>query len=481
VSHHIEGVKLYSFAPIKAPNYRVYVVENATVNPNTRVLPILSKIVKYFKYPLESNIKLKIKSSNLAKLNPERLSYLVYLLSDIVVPLYLSKYESHSQALIAFTENIEEGSAIIHCVALITKKDVKSISKRPTIFIAIVKNNDKKSDRIQINSLYKMVWLYLSQALKMNKNVEVSYAPIRTYAVLISFESKSEESRYIEVTIPELHESIRVKIPIRPSAWVLEDLPPKLREELDTIVIKPITQNATYAPRGILITGPPGVGKSVTAEVIAAALNLKIIELRPSMYRSMWYGLTEKILENVLKTIRSRKNALVLIDDADFLVGRHVSIHETHVSEVTILLRYLQEPSRPLTILTTNTPELLDSALIRPGRVDVVVVMGYPDKKLRKQIAMKSAKRYEITLPTELLDTVANITRWFSNAEIDALIRLAASKGEGRITEESLLWARSRFNINEQLRASIQNQLRWFGEQFQGITIKYVSNDSEII
>ncbi|MEM3979998.1 MAG: ATP-binding protein, partial [Ignisphaera sp.] len=458
MSHHIEGVKFYSFVPVKAPAYRVYVVENVAVNPNTRVLSILSKIVKYFKYPLEANIKLKIKSSNIAKLNPEQLSYLVYLLSDIVVPFYLNKYESHSQALIGFAENIGDGSTIIHCVALITKKDIKSISRRPTIFVAIVKNNNKNTDIVQVSSLYKMTWLYLSQMFKMNKNIDVSYIPMKTYTVLISFESKSEESRYIEVTIPELHESIKVRIPIRPSAWTLEDLPPKLREELDTIVIRPITQNTAYAPKGILITGPPGVGKSVTAEVIAAALRLNIIELRPTMYRSMWYGLTEKILENVLKTIRSRKNALVLVDDADFLVGRHVSVHETHVSEVTILLRYLQEPSRPLTILTTNAPELLDSALIRPGRIDVIVIMGYPDKELRKQIALKNAKRYGITLPTELLDTVANITRWFSNAEIDALIRLAASKGEGKITEESLFWARNRFNINEQLRSTIQNQ-----------------------
>lgn len=481
MSHHIEGVKVYSFTPIKAPGYKVYAVENITVVPNTKVLPVLSRIVKYFRYPLETNIRLKIKSSQLLKINPEKLAYLVYLLSDIVVPLYLSRYESHSQVLIAFLENLKDGGTIVHCVALITKKDVKVFSRRPTIFIAIVRNPDQGSEVLQVSNLYKISWLYLSQILKVNKNIDIPYIPLRTYTVLILFESKTEDDKYIEVTVPELHESVRVKIPIKPAEWTLEDLPPKLRGDLETIVIKPIASGASYAPRGILITGPPGVGKSVTAEVIASALKLKIIELRPSLYRSMWYGLTEKILENVLKAIKTRRNALVLMDDADFLVGRHVSIHETHVSEVTILLRYLQEQFRPLTILTTNAPELLDSALIRPGRIDVVIVMGYPDKEFRKQIAMRSAKKYGLTLSPELLDTIANITRWFTNAEIDALLRLAASKGEGKITEEALLWARSRFNINEQLRASIQNQLRWFGEQYQGIIVKYVVNDSEII
>jgi hypothetical protein len=481
VSHHIEGIKFYSFTPIKAPGYKVYAVENITVMPNTKVLPVLSKIVKYFRYPLETNIRLKIKSSHLLKASPDRLAYLVYLLSDIVIPLYLNKYEDHSQALIAFLENLKEGGTIIHCVALITKKDTKIVSRRPTIFIAIVKNTDQGFEISQIGNLYKMVWLYLSQVLKMNKNIEIPYIPMRTYTILIVFEGKTEDDKYIEVAVPELHESIRVKIPVKPPEWTLNDLPSKLKEDLDAIVIKPVSSNASYAPRGILITGPPGVGKSVTAEVIASALKLKIIELRPSLYRSMWYGLTEKILENLLKVIKTRKNALVLIDDADFLVGRHISIHETHVSEVTILLRYLQESSRPLTILTTNAPELLDSALIRPGRIDVVVIMGYPDREFRKQIALRSAKRYGITLSSELLETVASITRWFTNAEVDALIRLAASKGTGSISDETLLWARSRFNINEQLRASIQNQLKWFGEQYQGITIKYVANENEIM
>lgn len=479
MSHHIESVKFYSFTPMKMLNQKVYMVESRPSAPNIRALSLLSKIAKYFRFPLETNIKLKVRSSQIHKLNPENLSYLVYLLSDTVLPLYLNRYDSQSQALVAFIELMDNGN-IIYSVALITKKDSKNIIRKPTLFIPIVRSTNKPVDIVQINSLYKMSWLYLAQVLKIYKNIDASSPPPRTYTILITFEGKTED-KYIEVSIPELHEPIKIKIPIKPPIWSLDDLPPRIREDVDTIIIKPVMSDASYAPRGILITGPPGVGKSVTAEVIASALKLKIIELRPSMYRSMWYGLTEKILEGILKSVKSRKGSLVLLDDADFLVGRHVSLHETHVSEITILLRYLQDPVRPLTILTTNAPELLDHALVRPGRIDVVIIMGYPDKEFRKQIAIKSAKRYGISLAQNLLDTIANTTRWFSNAEIDAFIRLAASKGEGKLSEESIMWARQRFNINEQLRASVQNQLRWFGEQFQGITIKYVPNESEII
>lgn len=492
MSHHIGSAKIFSFTPIKMSSHKVYVVETIPSIPNTRVFPILSKISKYFRSPLEANIKLRIRNSRTSNIESEKLSYIVHLLSATVLPLYLNKYEPYSQAIVAYVEYSKENDGIIHNAALITRKDFKNITKRVTLFVALVKSDEKQIDVtkhvdttkqvniIQVNNLFKMVWFYLSQALKL-RGIDVPTPYFRTQTFLIIFENKREEDKYIEISIPEFHENMKIKIPIRLSTWSLEDLPLKLKNELETVIIKPVAKAAPYAPRGILITGPPGVGKSVTAEIIASSLKLKMIELRPSIYRSMWYGLTEKILDSILKEIKHRKNSLILLDDADFLVGRHVSFHETHISEITILLRYLQDESRPLTVLTTNVPELLDPALVRPGRIDVVVVMGYPDKEFRKQIALKSTKRYGIDLNPDLLEVIAKLSRWFSNAEVEALIRLAASKGEGNITEESILWARQRFNINEQMRSSIQNQLKWFGEQFQGIAIKYIPSDNEII
>jgi SpoVK/Ycf46/Vps4 family AAA+-type ATPase len=126
-------------------------------------------------------------------------------------------------------------------------------------------------------------------------------------------------------------------------------------------------------------------------------------------------------------------------------------------------------------------PEILDPALIRPGRIDVVILMGYPDREFRKYIAMRSAKRYGIQLEPEKAELIASLTRWFTHAEIDALVRLAASKGEGKIDEESIMWARQQFVINESMRKAIQDRLRWFAENFQGITIKYVASEAEIV
>ncbi len=483
VSHSLSHLKVYSITPPKYQRYRVLLVEPYETVPHYLSIQIASRASKYLYKPVEANIELRIRSSVFKNTIPLKLAYAVYPIAIFALPFFLANYEPNWQGLVAYVD-YSNGEANIYSVALVVKRGSRIGVPRPTIFVAIVNDpQNKLSDRKEIDTLFKLVWRFTISTLRTYARstivVDTIQTPRRRFTILVRLLPK-RELEYLEVRVPEAHDIITLKIPVRSPEWAPEDVPYKLRDDLTTIVIKPLAQSANYAPRGILITGPPGVGKTVTAEAIASALNLRIAEIRPSLYRSMWYGMTEKLLEHTLRTLKKRSDIMVLLDDVDFLLGRHVSIHETHVSEITILLRYLQEPQRPLIVMTTNAPELLDSAIIRPGRIDVVIVMGYPDREMRKAIAMKSAKRYGIELDEQILDTIVRITRWFTNAEIDALIRLAASKGDGKITEESLMWARQKFNINERWRKSLQEQLRWFGENFQGILIKYVPKESEV-
>ncbi|MEL9939495.1 MAG: ATP-binding protein [Ignisphaera sp.] len=481
MSHNIEHIRLVTFTPIKLSEYKVAVLETTPVKANLKVVSLANIISKNLSKPINVNIKHVIKSKNFMKLGDEELSYVVYLMAASSVPLYLYNFDPQLQCIISYISLPKDGVPTLHTVALVTRKNFKNIGKRQTFFIVIAKTMEKNISMNMVRQFYKMSWNLIAYKLRGIAGNDVdSVPPQRVYTLLVQL-TLEKESDVVEVAIPEFNEAIKVRIPIRKPEWSLNDMPPKLRNDIETIIVKPILNKASYAPRGILITGPPGVGKTVSAEAISSALKTRIVELRPSTYRSMWYGLTEKILEETLQAVKRKSNVTVLLDDVDFLVGRHIAIHETHVSEITIFLRFLQSEQRPLVILTTNTPELLDPALIRPGRIDVVMLMGYPDREFRKYIAIKSARRYGLELKTEVLDIIADSTRWFTHAEIDALIRLAASKSEGNINEDAVMWARQRFAINESIRKSIQDRLRWFGEQFQGITIKYVPNDNEII
>ncbi|RLG86446.1 MAG: hypothetical protein DRO39_03155 [Thermoprotei archaeon] len=290
-----------------------------------------------------------------------------------------------------------------------------------------------------------------------------------------------EESDIIKVRIREDYgKPVVIRIPVQKPMWNLNDLPPKLREEFELLVVDPIRSKAMYAPRGMLIVGPPGVGKSVTAEALAHALSRKLVRLMPSSYRSMWYGMTEKTLFKIFGILKRREDIVILVDDADFLVQRMQAIHEAYIAEVNVWLNILQDQTRPFTVMTTNVPDIIDRALIRPGRLDVVVVMGFPDREMRRQIALRAIKRYGVSVKPEVVDEIVRISRWFNAAEVDALVRMAASKGRGRITSESLEWARRKFKVNESERRFIQENLQWYGERIPGLVVSYVPREHEI-
>jgi hypothetical protein len=305
----------------------------------------------------------------------------------------------------------------------------------------------------------------------------ISRVPI---AIYILRTAERGEGEGVEVVIREGMESFVVKLPTRNPEWSLSMFPEKLVSDLETIVVKPIKLGYSFAPKGIILMGPPGVGKSVLAEAIAQSLGKKVIDLKPSIYRSMWYGMTEKILDKILRSIVKRTDIALVIDDAEFLVSRTMAVHEVHVSEISLILSFLQKPVRPLTILTSNSPTLIDPAILRPGRIDVAVVMGYPDREARKIIIENLLKKYGAQVSEDLKESLVTATRWMSNAEIDALIRMALSKGDGKITAETIEWARRRFRIDYNVRASEHQFMRWSTSHMPGLVITYIPQDHEI-
>ncbi|HDN75553.1 MAG TPA: ATP-binding protein, partial [Acidilobales archaeon] len=259
------------------------------------------------------------------------------------------------------------------------------------------------------------------------------------------------------------------------------DLPSKIIEDIEVAIINPIKRGMPFAARGAFITGPPGVGKSVMAEALASALGLKVVELRPQAYRSMWYGATEKMLNAIFQqVIKRRKEIALIIDDAEFISSRKYTIHEAHISEISTVLYHLQRPDRPFTILTANNPDLIDPAILRPGRIDVMMVLGYPDRDMRRKAILRHISRYKIKVSSEIIDKIVDITRWYSLAEVEAFIRLAAGKGDGKITEVEVEWTRRKFNISPSERASMQEYLRWWASKVQGVVITYIPSETEI-
>jgi len=298
---------------------------------------------------------------------------------------------------------------------------------------------------------------------------------------LIAVARGSDVLDEIKAVVSDGTEYRELKIPVRTPQWTIEDLPRQIVEDIKITIVEPAKRGLPFAAKGAFIIGPPGVGKTVMAEALASALDLKLVELRPSTYRSMWYGATEKTLNVIFQQLnKRRKKVILVIDDAEFLMARGFSFHEAHITEVSTVLYHLQRDDRPFTVLTANYPELIDPALIRPCRIDVVIILGYPDQEVRRKALLRHLKNYRIEYSEEVLERLVEVTRWFSLAEINAIVRLAAGKGRGRIGEAEVEWAKKKFNIDVSYRRSMQDHLRWWARKMQGIIIPYIPPEEVI-
>jgi len=338
----------------------------------------------------------------------------------------------------------------------------------------------KRETSIILKKLWRSVIKELSQVDPKYLDLKyVNFLPPLSVIALVTYPERIEEIKAVVSDGGDLKE---IRIPVRKPEWSLNDLPSKIIDDILTSIINPVKKGLPFATKGAIITGPPGVGKSVMAEALSNALGLKVIELRPQNYRSMWYGTTEKMLNAIFKQIIKKRHYLALvIDDAEFISSRKYTVHEAHVSEISTILYHLQRPDRPFTILTANNPELIDPAILRPGRIDVTIVMGYPDREMRRKAIIRNSSRHKIKFRNEdLINKLADLSKWFTLAEVDAFLRLAASKGNGIVSKDEIEWAKRKFNVSITDRMSMQDYLRWWSKKTQGIVITYIPSQSEI-
>ncbi len=168
------------------------------------------------------------------------------------------------------------------------------------------------------------------------------------------------------------------------SIYDMEDVKKRLLEIVDWV-------NARNKPYGLILFGPPGTGKTAIAKALANKLGWKYMELRARDVMSKWYGESEFLLESFFDEIPLVAPVVVLIDEIDgFGMSREGELHEVTHRLVNIMLTRLQELHesnvKAIIIATTNLPQELDEALLRPGRFDEVIYVKLPDENARKEI-----------------------------------------------------------------------------------------------
>jgi transitional endoplasmic reticulum ATPase len=184
------------------------------------------------------------------------------------------------------------------------------------------------------------------------------------------------------------------------------------------------------APKGILLYGPPGTGKTMLAKAVANESEANFITVKGSALLSKWYGESEKRVEEIFKKARQVAPSIIFLDELDALVPvRGGGAGEPHVTErvVNQLLSEmdgLEELRGVVVIGATNRPDIIDPALLRPGRFDELILAPVPDLESRRKIFEVHLKKAPLADDINLEELIS-LTDQYTGADIAAVVRKA--------------------------------------------------------
>ena len=211
----------------------------------------------------------------------------------------------------------------------------------------------------------------------------------------------------------------------------------ELKDELREAVEWPVKHKEAYdyvdveAPKGVLLYGPPGTGKTLIAKALAKMTESNFISIKGPELLSKWVGESEKGVREIFRKARQAAPCIIFLDEVDALVPRRGSgssdshVTENIVSQILTEIDGLEELHNVLIIGATNRLDIVDEALLRPGRFDRIIEVGNPDSKARKHIFEIHTKKKPLENNVDIKKLV-EITNGFSGAEIAAITNRAA-------------------------------------------------------
>jgi len=180
--------------------------------------------------------------------------------------------------------------------------------------------------------------------------------------------------------------------------------------------------------RGALLYGPPGTGKSLLAKALATESNANIIVVRGPEVLSKWVGESEKAIREIFRKAKASSPCIVVFDELDSL-ARPRAHEDDALGNERVLSQILTEmddagSSGVIVVGITNRPDLIDTSLLRPGRLDQIVYVGPPDELARLEILRITSRSMPLAADI-VLDGIAQSTKNFSGADLVALCREA--------------------------------------------------------
>lgn len=225
------------------------------------------------------------------------------------------------------------------------------------------------------------------------------------------------------------------------------------KEELKEIVDflrdnKKYTEIGARIPKGVLLLGPPGTGKTLLARAVAGEAKVPFFSISGSDFVEMFVGVGASRVRDLFEQVKKNAPAIIFIDEIDAvgrqrgagLGGGHDEREQT-LNQLLVEMDGFEDNDSVIVMAATNRRDILDPALLRPGRFDRQILVGYPDVKGREAI-LKVHTRNKPLAPDVDLETIAKSTVGFTGADLENLVNeaslLAARKNKKAITKDEL-------------------------------------------
>ena len=210
----------------------------------------------------------------------------------------------------------------------------------------------------------------------------------------------------------------------------------KVKEELIEAVEWPLKHPETFErmgirpARGILLYGPPGTGKTLLAKAVAKEAEANFIQVKGPSLLSMWVGESEKGMRKVFERARQVAPCIIFFDEIDALAGKRgietgTKVTERVLNQMLAEMDGLEDINDILVIGATNRPDMLDPALLRPGRFDKILLVGAAEEEGRLQTLKIHTKKMPLAKDVDLVE-LSKKTIGYTGADIEALTREAA-------------------------------------------------------
>ena len=274
---------------------------------------------------------------------------------------------------------------------------------------------------------------------------EAAMKSIRRYLPEIDLETEKISSAVLqsmEIKLVDFYDAMHEVVPTamrefyveRPKVWWrdvggLEEVKKSLTDNLITAIKEPskFTKMGVRPPKGALIYGPPGCGKTLLARAVATETGANMILVRGPEILSKWMGESEKAVREIFRKAKASAPCVVIFDELDALAKLKSGEGGAGETILSQLLTEIEEgaSSRVVVIGITNRPDIIDNSLLRTGRLDLVLYVSPPDEKGRLEIIKILTKKMPLSNDVKLQE-IAIATNSYTGADLAALCREAA-------------------------------------------------------